>query len=132
MLHCCAKVCFFGALFFLCLLLGLRVSSVCARSAVVLYNVFCSVNHIRLGPRVVPFYPFLREGFPTKIDYIQKKVGPLILTSRLEDLIVVSTTSRCFWAILIELGSALVGACYSCSPAARAGRADYARARRQR
>ena len=37
-----------------------------------------------LGPPVVPFYPFLGEGSPTKIDY-RKKVT-LILTSLLEDL----------------------------------------------
>ena len=33
---------------------------------------------------VVPFYPFLGEGSPTKIDY--RKKGALILTSLLEDL----------------------------------------------
>ena len=38
-----------------------------------------------LGPPVVPFYPFLREGSPTKIDY--RKMGTLILTSLLEDLV---------------------------------------------
>ena len=27
-----------------------------------------------LGPPVVPFYPFLGEGSPTKVDYIKKKV----------------------------------------------------------
>ena len=37
-----------------------------------------------LGPPVVPFYPFLGEGSPTKIDY--RKEGTLILTSLLEDL----------------------------------------------
>ena len=38
-----------------------------------------------LGPAVVPFYPFLGEGSPTKIDYREK--GTPILTSRLlEDL----------------------------------------------
>ena len=37
-----------------------------------------------LGPPVVPFYPFLGEGSPTKIDY--RKVGTLILTSLLEEL----------------------------------------------
>ena len=31
----------------------------------------------------MPFYPFLGEGSPTKIDYIKK--GTLILTSLLED-----------------------------------------------
>ena len=38
----------------------------------------------QLGPPVVPFYPFLGEGSPTKIDYRRK--GTLILTSLLEDL----------------------------------------------
>ena len=38
-----------------------------------------------LGPPVVPFYPFLGEGSPTKIDY--RKKGTLILTSLLEDLV---------------------------------------------
>ena len=38
----------------------------------------------RQGPPVVPFYPFLEEGSPTKTDYRQK--GTLILTSLLEDL----------------------------------------------
>ena len=37
-----------------------------------------------LGPSVVPFYPFLGEGSPTKIDH--RKKGTLILTSLLEDL----------------------------------------------
>ena len=41
-----------------------------------------------LGPpvagQVVPFYPFLGEGFPTTIDY--RKKGTLILASLLEDL----------------------------------------------
>ena len=37
-----------------------------------------------VGPvPVLPFYPFLGEGFPTKIDY--RKKGTLILTSLLED-----------------------------------------------
>ena len=44
-----------------------------------------------LGPPVVPFYPFLVEGSPTKIDYRQQ--GTLILTSLLEDLGVVSLRS---------------------------------------
>ena len=38
-----------------------------------------------LGPPLVPFYPFLGEGSPSKIDY-RKKVGTLSLTSLLEDL----------------------------------------------
>ena len=38
----------------------------------------------QLGPPVVPFYPCLGEGSPTKMDY--KKKGTLILTSLLEDL----------------------------------------------
>ena len=38
----------------------------------------------KLGPPVVPFYPFLGESSPTKIDY--RKKGALILTSLLEDL----------------------------------------------
>ena len=37
-----------------------------------------------LGLPVVPFYPFLGEGSPTKIDYGEK--GTLILTSLPEDL----------------------------------------------
>ena len=37
-----------------------------------------------LGPPVVPFYLFLGEGFPTKIDY--RKRGTLIEASLLEDL----------------------------------------------
>ena len=37
-----------------------------------------------LGPPVVPLYPCLGEGSPTKIDY--RKKGTLILTSVLEDL----------------------------------------------
>ena len=37
-----------------------------------------------LGPPVVPFYLFLGEGCPTKIDY--RKKFTLILTSLLEDL----------------------------------------------
>ena len=41
-------------------------------------------GHI-LGPPVVPFYPFLGEGSPAKIDY--RKKGTLILTSLLEDLV---------------------------------------------
>ena len=36
-----------------------------------------------LGPPVVPFYPFLEEVSPTKIG----KMGTLILTSLLEDLV---------------------------------------------
>ena len=32
----------------------------------------------------MPFYPFLGEGSPTKIDY--RKQGTLILTSIVEDL----------------------------------------------
>ena len=37
-----------------------------------------------LGPPVVPFYPFLGEGSPPKIDYWTKDA--LVLTSLLEDL----------------------------------------------
>ena len=40
---------------------------------------------IWLGPPVVPFYPFLGEGSPTKIDY--RKTSTLIPTSLLEDLV---------------------------------------------
>ena len=32
--------------------------------------VFCEVG--KLGPPLVPFYPFLEEGSPTKIDYRNK------------------------------------------------------------
>ena len=38
-----------------------------------------------LGPPVVPFYPFLGEGSPTKIDH--RKTGTLIPTSLMEDLV---------------------------------------------
>ena len=38
-----------------------------------------------LGPPVVPFYPFLGEGSPTKTDYGKK--GTLILTTLLEVLV---------------------------------------------
>ena len=38
-----------------------------------------------LGPPVVPIYPLLGEGSPTKINYRRK--GTLILTSLLEDLV---------------------------------------------
>ena len=41
--------------------------------------------YIHLGLPVVPSYPFLREGSPTKIDY-RKKGDTLILASLLEDL----------------------------------------------
>ena len=34
---------------------------------------------LQLCPAVVPFYPFLGEGSPTKIDY--RKKGALILTT---------------------------------------------------
>ena len=34
----------------------------------------------------VPFYPFLGEGSPTKMDY--RKKATLILTSLLEDLVI--------------------------------------------
>ena len=37
----------------------------------------------------MPFYPFLGEGSPTKIDY--RKKGTLILASLLEDLLAVLT-----------------------------------------
>ena len=39
----------------------------------------------RLGPPLLPFYPFVGEGSPTKIDY--RKKGTLMLTSLLEDLV---------------------------------------------
>ena len=39
-------------------------------------------SFLQLGP--LPFYPFLRGGSPTKIDY--RKMGTLILPSLLEDL----------------------------------------------
>ena len=40
----------------------------------------------QLGPAVVPFYPFLGEGSPTKIDS-RKKIGhPYSNLSNLEDL----------------------------------------------
>ena len=37
-------------------------------------------------PSVVPFYPCLGEGSPTKIDFQKKNGHQLILTSLLEDL----------------------------------------------
>ena len=43
---------------------------------------------------VVPFYPILGEGSPTKIDY-RKKSGTLILTSLLEDLVVLGSKTGC-------------------------------------
>ena len=46
--------------------------------------VFYLVEEDQLGPPVVPFYPFLGEGCPTKIDY-RKKVGTLILAAIVED-----------------------------------------------
>ena len=54
-----------------------------------------------LGPPVVPFYPFFGQGSPTKIDVL-KKVGTLLLTSLLEDLVAFSvstleTDAGCFW-----------------------------------
>ena len=42
----------------------------------------------------MPFYPFLGEGSPTKIDY--RKRGTLILTSLLEDLVVVFCPLKMF------------------------------------
>ena len=44
------------------------------------------------GLPVVPFYPFLGEGSPSKIDY--RKKGTLILTSLLEDLGMFQTIER--------------------------------------
>ena len=62
-------------------------------------NVFCfsSLRCLgkRLGPPVVPFYPFFGEGSPSKIDY--RKTGTLILTSLLEDLGEVLSESRVFF-----------------------------------
>ena len=40
-----------------------------------------------LGPPLVPFYPFVGEGSPTKIDYRKTKGFTLILTSLLEKLL---------------------------------------------
>ena len=37
---------------------------------------FCLQEKLKLGPPVVPFYPFLGEGSPTKLDY-RTKVGTL-------------------------------------------------------
>ena len=42
----------------------------------------------------VPVAPFLGEGSPTKIDYRRKKNGTLILTSLLEDLVVVEKEAQ--------------------------------------
>ena len=41
-------------------------------------------THQKLGPPVVPFYPFFGGCSPTKIDY--RKNGTLVLSSLLEDL----------------------------------------------
>ena len=44
-----------------------------------------------LGSPVVPFHPFFGEGPPTKIDYSDySKKGTLVLSSLLEDLVLVS------------------------------------------
>ena len=55
-----------------------------------------------LGPQVVPFYPFLGVGSTTKIDYGEKKdrVGTLILTSLLEDLVGLPTSIRFSWILV--------------------------------
>ena len=50
----------------------------------VVHRMFVSWPPLLLGPPVVPFYPCLAEGSPTKIDY--RKKGTLILSSLLEDL----------------------------------------------
>ena len=44
-----------------------------------------SLPKSRLGPPVVPFYPFLGEGSPTRIN--DRKQGYPFLTSLLEDLV---------------------------------------------
>ena len=48
----------------------------------------------------MPFYPFLGEGAPTKIDY-RKKLVPwtLILTSLLEDLAIVHLAATVYMAM---------------------------------
>ena len=53
-------------------------------SVCILFNFFWRGLPL-LGPPVVPLYPFLGEGSPTKRDY--RKKGTLILTSLLEDLV---------------------------------------------
>ena len=50
----------------------------------VILPVCCPYADLQLGPPVVPFYTFLGEGSPTKIDYRRK--GTLVLASLLEDL----------------------------------------------
>ena len=50
-----------------------------------------------LSSPVGPFYPFLEEGAPTKIDY-QKK-GTLILTSLLEHLVWVSLSEILYFEL---------------------------------
>ena len=55
----------------------------------------CELRSVRLlGPPVVPFYPFLGEGSPTKIDYRKKGYpyvnlstkGPSLCTNLLDDV----------------------------------------------
>ena len=46
---------------------------------------FCDTQNRRLGPPVVPFYPSLGEGSPTKKKTAEEKQN-LILSSLLEDL----------------------------------------------
>ena len=50
------------------------------------------ITPTKLGPPVVPFYPFLGEGSPTKIDYRRK--GILTLSSLLEDLEKITLKSK--------------------------------------
>ena len=57
-----------------------------------------------LGPPVVPFYYFLKEGSPTKIDYRKRtKQRTLTLTSLLEDLVGVLNVGRVFGVVLLHL-----------------------------
>ena len=48
-------------------------------------GVVCATPPVTLGPPVVPFYPFLGEGPPTK----NRRKGTLILTSLPEDLVLI-------------------------------------------
>ena len=44
-------------------------------------------SHFSRGPPVLPFYPFVGEGCPTKIDYRKIRVATYSNLSNLEDLV---------------------------------------------
>ena len=64
----------------------------------------------------MPFYPFLGEGSPTKIDYSKK--GTLILTSLLEDLVTLDLGLLLLSARLF--GEPWEDPCYALAPCKRA------------